>query len=633
MRDVCAFIVGVDSYDQSGWTVAGPCANAVGIAAWLLGAGADPGNVFLFVEPADEGHDANLASLEADGVHVRRSARSDAINTFWRAELRELSAKLPRLLFFWSGHGFADKNGDRIFICRDYLAPQLITNVFNCTNVLRYLRSPEYQGFKEQICLIDACAIHSDVAIDAHKTPPNGFSDQVNQVTYFATPEGEYAKGDDGRGAFTQVALDVLAKIERWPDLDDLSQKMDEAFKAIDQSIFRVEYYVRDRAVFDRRIGKVSEDAESRFFNLVYPMLCGIEIPDSVYRPHYLRTVSDLGEPELSKAQGLTGMIRELASLNDATGPDEAPYGLLQFLLRLCNEDELARPIGKWLRDHAAEQGNMLATLREKLAKESTLQILVVEVSNDAKGEIESYQLFLRTRDSIPIPGVSNEVRKVSGWEAFRDALGRDIQDLQDGGVIEDYEAHFIVDPPLFDRPFHSIPIPGATTIGEDHIVLLRHRTRIRSAARLQREAWREYAEELRPTRPGDLKVLGVPAEAGTRADLLPRERGLCYMDFVVQPRDGTGSGVSMEKSILLRVLRLGAPYMYWLHKLPDSDALDRIEPEFKRWLEGLDAIDQLPKQFAKERMYGNRLAADATLLWDDPVFNPFRNSRGVSVK
>ena len=50
MNDVFGFLVGIERYDQSGWNLDGPCANAIASAKWLLFIRVPASNIYLFLD-------------------------------------------------------------------------------------------------------------------------------------------------------------------------------------------------------------------------------------------------------------------------------------------------------------------------------------------------------------------------------------------------------------------------------------------------------------------------------------------------------------------------------------------------------------------------------------------------------
>jgi hypothetical protein len=626
MNNVYAFIVGIDHYDQPSWTISGPCANALAVTEWLLNLKVPPTNIFLFVDTCNKEIDDQIRKLEGSEVIVSRSARYEALDTLWRSHLQTLKQADSRLFVYWSGHGFVDKDGSRIFICRDYTHLQLKNRVFNCSNVFRHLRSPDYQNFRQQILLADVCAMKVNVDIVADKNPPENQVKDTKQIAFYASPELEYAVGNDGRGVFTQVALEVLQKFKGWPDFTAFRVAMETAFKQVHQAIFRVGIGENEADIRDLLVGAIPPAVRTDLFESVYSLLSRINVPDSVYRPHFLRTARDLGEPALASAQGLTGMIRELSSLRDADGREQVPYGLLQFLCRLHEELEFAAPIDDWLADHAALQGNMIANVRQKLADEASTKVLIIEVNNDEADKIQSYELSVRLYNLLPVPGIYYPTREVKNWGDFVAKLLLDLKDLAQRHSIEDFQIQFLVNPPLFNQEFHAILLRENHTLGEEYVVLVRHLDRVRSARRDIREPWIRYADALRSKRPSDLQLLPIPAGAADPKGVVPDKKGLCYTRFLVQSVGTTGSARSIEKDVLRRLLVNGVPYLYWLHALPEDDGFNKIGTQFTAWLEDVVSLDDFPSHFKEKRSAANDFARRATLLWDDPQFNPFDN-------
>jgi hypothetical protein len=84
------------------------------------------------------------------------------------------------------------------------------------------MKAPE---LREQILIADVCALQASVRINADKEPPDNQQNATRQLAFYATPEGQYAKGDNGRGIFTQIALDVLQEFNEWPPLKDFRDR------------------------------------------------------------------------------------------------------------------------------------------------------------------------------------------------------------------------------------------------------------------------------------------------------------------------------------------------------------------------------------------------------------------------
>ncbi|MFO1431258.1 MAG: caspase family protein [Candidatus Competibacteraceae bacterium] len=625
MNHIFAFIVGIEKYDQLGWNISGPCANAIAIANWLLSIQVPANHIFLFLDAVQD-LENEISTLGADGVQVRRCARWDTIDTFWRNELAKGRLADSRLLVYWSGHGFTENDGWRVFICRDYSADRMNNRVFSASSFLRHLRSPEFQCFQEQIFLADVCANYTNLDFDAGKRPPKSVVAAARQVAYFATPEGQYAH-EQGRGVFTETALAVLKRFNTWPELKTFGQRMDAAFENVGQTPFRIAVFTDETEIQNHLVGSIAKDAGSTLFHSLWSLFSPIPVPESVYRFHYLRTVSDLGNPGLAKAQGLMGMIHELTSLCDNTS------GLMRFLVRLTQEDELKDPVEKWLKLQAADQAHVLANVRQKIKEESRQKILIVEVMVDQRGNIASFQPFLRTQNLVPVPDCRFPSPKVNSWDEFEGKLKSLIEDVRSKHSVD--QIHFLADPPLFDRPFHRIFTSDGIPLGENFVVVVRYRERLRNANSVIRKLWNDYAEALRCSKPYEVKLVPVWCPDGKSGQPLSDERGLCYACFAVQPASQGGSAnITEEKKRLLKLLRLGAPYLYWPHQAPPCENWDQIiEDQLTAWLKNLKTLDQFPDTFTEGRAYEKDIATQATLLWDDPQFHPFLSPRGIELR
>lgn len=629
MSDIYGFLVGIERYAQSSaWNLPGPCANAMAIAQWLLDIGVQGGNVFLFLDPLER-QNQKISVLEAAGVRVRRDAEFGTIDTFCRTELSRERPAGSRLLVYWSGHGFTENDGTRVFICSDYTADRLNNRVFNGSSFCRHLhRSTDFQCFEEQIFLAEVCASYSGLNFEANKSSPQHVVNAARQVAYFATPEGEYARGENGIGAFTQIAIEVFSKLSHWPNLEKFSQGMDDAFQKSSQKPFRVDEADEFHNRPNRLVGSVAPDSGNTLFQSLWSVLSPIDLPDTTYRPHYLRTVNRLLMPELVAAQGLSGMIRELTSLCDTAGTGQAPDALLEFLVRLGDEANLRDVVSAWLSENAADQQHALANARERIQLESAEKILVVEVRNDATGAVTAFEPSLRHQNLKPVPEIRLPLSLVRGWDAFRSQFPSVVETLRNTHDVWDFQIHFLVDPPLFNMPFHQITIDGST-LGEEFVVLVRYRDRLRRPSSAVQRSWRQYADALRASKPSEVQLLPIPDPGNGPVELDTKNKGLCYSRFAVAPTADSNP----EKNTLMRLLRLGAAYLFWSHELPQANDWKQVESCLSGCLAAVSTLDWFPSELKNKRLAGNAIAQQSTLLWDDPEFTPFPIARGTQVR
>jgi hypothetical protein len=631
-----ALIVGIDKYEYPDWDVSGPCTNALAIANWLLSNGVPPVNLTLFLSPA-QGFGQAIDELRQSGVKVQSPATCDALDSHCRSNMKKdnLGKDCPsnsRLLVYWSGHGCTTKRGDRIFFCSDYTSEQT-QHVFYASNFLRRLRSYDNQCFDEQIVLADVCGVYNGLKCPDLSEDPGHQRENCCQIVFFATPEGKYAYGLEGRGVFTDTILEVLSKCE-WPTHKAFPDAFHRALDTVGPSPFRIRYSFGG-TMDERLVGSVPKNTGNEFFMAVYALLSCINLSDSALQYHYRRTVNDLGNPELAKAQGLIGMLKQLSSLQDAVITGQMPYGLLQFLIRLTQDERLKQPITEWLEKNAAAQKNAQETIREKLYVETQQKTLIVAVEhekNDAGNhEITKYEALLRNSDSSPVDGVDLPSKTVNGWNEFKQDLQALVDNLRTNYSLDSFDIHFAVDPPLFDRPFHQIPVTvEGLPLGHEFVVLVRHLERNRSKNLSWWRFWKEHADAIRSHRPSRIMLLKI--DCGNA--VIRSEKGLWFASFVLPPSYETHSSCQSEKLRLATLLRLGAPYLYWLHHLPAGADEKTIKKMIRAMLKSIPTLDGIPLQFMRERIRGNAFATEASILWDDPPeLSPFASTRGVSFR
>lgn len=391
MNSVFAFIVGIEKYDQPRWDVVGPCASALAIAKWILSAGVPAQNVFLFLELAQD-LDELILQLKAKQVRIR-SAKLDDIDTFWRGQLSNERPANSRLFIYWSGHGFAENDGSRIFICRDYTDAKLRNRVFNASNFLRYLRSDDFQCFSEQIFLADVCGIYSGLEFSADKNPPKKLVKTARQVAWFATPEGQYAKGGEGRGVFSDVVLNVLRQSKDWPKPDLFSKALREAFQNVGQTPFRVSGHDGEGEWQDHLVGSIpnlsnalleSKSTAGLFFGPAHKIGDRTSYTGSKYRlaPYLLERINDnelgefaddVAEPRISNLEAATNLIREPIFAKGILERGEKNLEFLQAFLSLekkNNNNTVIRLYGNF---------TSLATDRSLGVSQSDYNYLIVE--------------------------------------------------------------------------------------------------------------------------------------------------------------------------------------------------------------------------------------------------------------
>jgi hypothetical protein len=604
-----AFIVGIDKYRQQGWNTSGPCSNAIAIADWALTANFD--GVYVYLQPQEE-MKAAIDSLQSRKAIVRENAEWEGIDEFCFEELVLARPAGSRLLIFWSGHGYTNPDGERFFMCSDFTSPNFNNRVFNASKFLRSLRTPTFHCFSETLLLADACAPPSPFSIrDPRETPPGG--GDRRQLAFFASPEGKYAYGTEGRGRFTETALAALREVNAWPELRTFATALDGKLRSSNETPFRFEAFDDEVRTQSRIIGTPTG---TPIFESVFAMLDKSGLQVDIFRRHYVRTAAKLVNPALNSAQGLIGMLRELSTLKDAESGGVAPRALLEFLVRLTQVPELAQPVNDWLEKTALNQATVVATLRAELDEENRARILLIEMEHDSAEAITGFTPYLRTGNLKPLTDPALGQRQVSDWPQCEreitdliDMLGRDSID----------QIQFIVNPPLFDRPFHTIPAPGGGVIGQRYVVTTRYRERLLWTNPRLLKQWSAYVDALRAMDPKDIAILALPPESPTS-----KARGFCYLNSPIAACLTGARVASKEKELLKQQLGGGVPFLCWIHRPPPVSWAE-FNDLLKGCLDDAGTIDAIPDTFLEKRMTGNSLARETTLLWDDPLQNPLR--------
>jgi hypothetical protein len=193
MNEIVGFIVGIEKYDQPNWSVAGPCPNALSMVHQILAMGARPENIHVFTDPWENGEEfaalkLQLQDLKAKGIAIRGTTFHE-IDDGFRNLLRNRKAR-SRLFFYWSGHGFMDRERQRILVCQDYRGDTHVNRIFNASHRFLHLSSTRYCVFSEQIRVADVCAPHIEGLKFAQDEEPLDPPLSVRFIELFATPDG-----------------------------------------------------------------------------------------------------------------------------------------------------------------------------------------------------------------------------------------------------------------------------------------------------------------------------------------------------------------------------------------------------------------------------------------------------------
>jgi hypothetical protein len=615
MNDIVAFVVGIEKYDQPSWDVPGPCRNALEIAKYLIGIGAKPANIFLFANEKTGAEsptacEQEIAELKTRGVKYELPTRENIDNYFNR--LMQNRDANSRLFFYWSGHGFTDKEDNYIFICADYSSRVFKGKVFDATHRLLRLRSVQFKSFSQQIFLADVCAKEAEVEFGMDRDVLDGPNRRARQLAFFATRHGDYS-----RGAFSAVALKLLKSMPQWPELNQLSDSLWQALKS-DAHLepLMVSSFSQEKKILNESVGQPRGDGIAE---KVYGLLSGVALRRE-YRDYYAATMSDLGMREASGKPDLWRMIHDLSDLQYGSA-HHLPYGLVQFLVRVSRDPDAGPAIDLWIKQNAALiHKHYLTSIEETLATEQAEKILVFEVENDLS-EPTKLSWFVCSRDNSTLSAAEPE-QDVKDWTDLGEKVMTVVDRLENQGTTI-AEIHFAVESTLFDRDFHRISRPNAACLGEQYIVVLRHLSRVyKSKASPVRKTWEGWATALRGVQPAEVKRIRIPPDRNNLSRLFEDGKGLCYAGFIFAcPTDA----LPTERDVMKRLVELmGVPYLFWLQRAPKEEWASDLDCQLERWLAEGNGLGQFPSTLREKRAGAEEFASYGALLWDDPNFLPF---------
>ena len=597
-------LVGIGRYEQAGWNVDGPLAVVSDVARWLLALKDVTLQLDLFVDKDASLHDDIVKATDLKRLRVHRDTSATELNRFAREQLPVDAPPGAHLFFFWSGHGMTcDTSDHRVYACGDYRDGR-VDAFFNASNFVRYLRTSAFSAFSKQIVLADVCGVYrhqASVTLEPLK--------QVKrpQVVRFASLAGDTAKAAAAGGTFAKTVLAVLSAAPGYPH--DLAKLEDD---------FHAAGLRADPQTIADAAGLSGNASRGALLESAWKLLDGQDA-HALFAHHYERTVADLGLP--AKAHDLASALQDLCEMRDEKGP--VPHGLMQFMMRLATVPTLTAPVAEWLDVEARSQPYSRREITDKLAREALQRLLLVEVRQEA-GEITGLRPYLcRTDISFDLAHPFGET-VVRGWQAFESAMQAVLAEVAPHYPIDEMQIQFMIDLPLLDRPFHRIPTPDGRPLGQQARVVLRDRGRVLSTNPKTLKKWADYASGLRGQNPGEVRWIRV--DDGPN---IPDGQGLCFAAFSLpHPVEGVPPG--RGKEVLRRVLNLGTPFLYVRHQPPRTPGdWGDVARALQLLSAGLGSIEDFVERFHDARLRGDEDAQQASLVWDDPSFNPFTNVHG----
>ncbi len=255
MKQTYALVVGIERYAQPGWDITGPAKNALKFARQLTSLGVVARNIYAFASSI-QSDSQSIDDLIRTGINFESTTNWNDIDTFWRSKLPSATEADSRLIVYWSGHGIVEPDGAWQFICSDYRTDTLANRVFSATNFLRHLRSTVFSRFSEQILLADTCSAYSKIPVYPDRSLPETRYRKTRQFVVHARPEGEYAKGEDDGGIFTEALLQTLSFFPEWPDSGVLVQSLRSRLVAVDSQPFVISVQTPVDSVLDQVVGR-----------------------------------------------------------------------------------------------------------------------------------------------------------------------------------------------------------------------------------------------------------------------------------------------------------------------------------------------------------------------------------------
>jgi hypothetical protein len=608
MNDIVAVVVGIEHFEQPNWDVRGPFANALNVARLMLSIGARPNDIRMFVNEnassAPEDGKAMIRPLVDRGVRSQAPTRENINNCF--ALLAKNRSPNCRLFFYWSGHGFMDDAGNRILICEDFDTSAKIDRIFNATNRLRRLRGPAFASFSEQIFLADVCAKNTGQAFSTDILPTGGLSSAA-QIALFATQDG-----GTSRSEFSRSVINWLETKVNWPDLNSAIGELTAEFRKADVSPYRLTQIDKDGERTTRH------GREANLEGAVYAvisLLNTVQIPDDSLERYYQITAASVRIARLPGRFDLLSSVRDLADMSDGQATGGFSHALLSFLVRV-SRDPNAGAVRRWLIAAPDSLARKLASVQKELDDEDHEKTLVIDLDCDSEGKPSLIRSFACQRSGSWIAGTSAPRRPVVNWTDVEEAVNDALDDCERNGLSIS-EISFVVEPPLFHHEFHRIERRGrpGEMLGEYAAVVLREQKR---AYRPSKE-WRECAKAVSALNPNDIALICVPAERKKVFEIIKGQKGIYYAGFPYGRGEDT-----VARSVLSSLVRSGAAYVFWPHRIHEGNPTwtKDVERLLKYCLEM--GLKEFPNQLKLARVGGEEFGSNATMLWDDPNFNPF---------
>ena len=606
---VHAFIVGVARYGEPRWDADSAARNATSLALMLNTLGVPAECIHLFVDLDVVGADEQR-KLGALGVICKPTTRS-VIEAFWRKELPSLARAGGKLIVFWSGHGAA-RGDERLFFCGDY--EQAVPScVFNANEFLAHLRSDPYNLFLQQMFFADVCGTYSKLPMEPTRTQPST-ERPVDQLVVYASADGAYAKSRD-YGEFTSVLLKLLPTFRNdWPSSDGFIERFERNIQEQSQKPFWIQWRGSHRQDDEHLVNGRDQAKQVLGFLSEFP------IAGALVEEPYRQTLRSWQAHPRRRPTSLHGMLEVLAGIDDEHTSHLSP-ALVEFLVRLAREPGAAHgaAVRRWLNTQCEPQ--QLAEVQARITAVRSKALLVLDIGNNETGQATTCEARLLDPDGWPAGSFEVHKKSFASATEFAEWLADLVAESTGQAGISELEVHFLVEPPLFHIPFHKFAFGQGGSIGEQFVCVTHYRSRAHGRPEAQPANWKRWIEALENIPLSEAKLLEVSLGSS-----LPADKGILYASFA----HGPSARAPLQTQKLWKLLRLGAPYVCWLHgQLPDDG------PGLKVVLEQLiaeaEAYSRVPMKVMEWRLRDCPVAGEIALLWDDPGQTLLPGMKGLS--
>jgi len=247
-----AVVVGIEQYEAGNeWRLDGPADAALRIIGWLRECEVPAGNITVLLSPLD----ANRPKVEQRLAEL--GLPSQPLPATVEKTRQVVTEQLPEkdgdlLVLFWSGHGMLDRRLERRLFCAD--AGVHAKYNINVTDLLAALSGKNFNGLRQQVVIVDACANFVHEMRLKLQAPESGFAlgdpRPVRRDGLLAATQGERAVLDR-RASLGQVVADWLDGHARTlpPQMDLLAAHVLRRFEQLHADGVTAQHPVRIREI------------------------------------------------------------------------------------------------------------------------------------------------------------------------------------------------------------------------------------------------------------------------------------------------------------------------------------------------------------------------------------------------